>query len=136
MAIVAVIAIVAAGAGIVFLAMAPGTTSLVPGRPACRARLPAAHQPCVRLRHRPPIRARLSWSVLDAVGAPDLSYHLTAKGKTTFDRKTFESFTETFAVAGDEYSGTIRSHNRGLLLQGIQPSRITAATVARKGGIV
>ncbi len=136
-AIVAVIAIVAAGAGIVFLAMAPGTTSLVPGPAGLPSPTPGG-SPALRSTPTPTADpgAAVMVSFWTRISAPNLSYRLSAKGKTTFDRTTFESFTETYAVAGDEYSGTIRSHNRGLLLQGIQPSRITAATVARKGGIV
>lgn len=138
-ALVAVIAIIAAGAGIVFLAMSPSTSSLVPGPAALASPTPggsAAPRPTATPTTSVDPGAAALAGFWARVSAPDLSYRLTATGKTTFDRKTFESFTESYAVVGDEYSGTIRSHNRGVVLLGMQPSRITSATVARKGGVV
>lgn len=138
-ALVAVSAIIAAGAGIVFLATSPGTSSLIPG-PAGQATSTPGGTTAPRPTATPTPSADPGAAVLAGfwarVSAPDLSYRLTITGKTTLDRKTFESFTESYAVVGDEYSGTIRSHNRGVLLLGIQPSRIASASVARKGGIV
>ncbi len=58
------------------------------------------------------------------VSAPDVSYHMTAKGKSVLDKKTIESYTESIDVVGDAYSGWIDSN--------VSPKSL----IARQNGIV
>jgi hypothetical protein len=58
------------------------------------------------------------------VSAPDVSYHMTAKGKSVFDKKTIESYAESIDVVGDTYSGWIDSN--------VSPKSL----IARQKGIV
>lgn len=136
-AVVAVIVIVVAGIGIVALASSPSRPGPAPnGSPTSRVAdaSPSAFVPTPSPSVDPgkAVMARF-WAL---VSAPDASYRMTIKGRTTFDRKTYESFSDTFTVVGDDYSGTVRSYGPGPLLMGVQPSQIRSASVARKHGIV
>jgi hypothetical protein len=70
------------------------------------------------------------------VSGPNASYHVTGKGRSVFDGKTYETFSESIDVVGDNYAGTLKSHGKGPLLAAIQPSRIKSARIARKDGVV
>jgi hypothetical protein len=139
-AIVAVIVMAVAGVGIVALA----TTPTLPGPgPKPSPTLPVAERSASPLPVGSPtptpttdpgkaVLARF-WTL---VSSPDASYRMTVKGRTTFDKKTYETFSDVFVVVGDDYSGTVHSNGPGPLLAGIQPSQIHSATVARKNGVM
>jgi hypothetical protein len=139
-AIVAVVAIAVAGVGLVALATAPSRSGPGPnGTPTSPAAdRPSSLSPAASPTPTPtadPGQAVLArfWTL---VSAPEATYQMTVKGRTTLDRKTYETFSDTFVVVGDDYSGTVRSDGPGPLLAGVQPSEIRSATVARKDGVV
>ncbi len=124
-AIVAIVAIGAAAVGIGALALSPnvpaanvgslpGAASGAPGRPT------AVPTPSPTVDPGKAVLDRF-WAV---VSAPDLSYHMTASGKSVLDRKTIETYKEAVDVVGDEYSGWIDSS--------VTPKSL----MARKDGVV
>jgi hypothetical protein len=137
--IVAVLAIVAAAAGIGALALSPTLPLANLGAaPSHGAGSASVDHPTPSPTPSPTsdpgatVKARL-WAV---VSAPDLSYRMTGQGKTVLDRKTYQTFVEKFVVVGDDYSGTLKGTPKGPYLMGIRPSQIRSALVARKGGMV
>ena len=133
----AIVAIFVAGAALVVLAVGPDA-----GPSANRATLPpaglASSGPAASPTPTPTVDPGVAiksgfWAL---VSAPDATYRLAAKGRSTFDGKTYETFTDSVDVAGDTYSGTTRRTARGPLLNAIQPSRIKSATIARLDGVV
>lgn len=135
---VAVVAIVIAGAGLVYLAVSPSQTDpkplpsgLADSVPSLRAGV-ATPTPTPTPDPGQAIKDKF-WAL---VSAPDFSYRRSASGKTLFDRKTYETFVESFTVVGDDYTGKTKSSARGPLLAGVQPTRIRSAQVARKDGTV
>ncbi len=126
LAIVAVVVIGAAGLGLAVFALSPNQapTSAVhaspsPGPQAVDAPGPTS-TPSASIDPGKAVLAKF-WNL---VKAPDLSYHLTAKGKTTLDRKTIQTYSESLDVVGDTYSGTITSKING------------KAQIARQDGVI
>lgn len=124
-ALVAVVAIVVAGVGLVALALSPGqagglkpsstfhdTSTLAPGIATPAPPTPA--DPGVAVKDK-------FWAL---VSDPNASYHMTASGRSTVDGKLFESFKQSIDVVGDEYSGWIDSN--------VSPK----GKIARKDGVV
>jgi hypothetical protein len=124
-AIVAVVAIAAAGVGIAALALSPSPPGAThPSAPLSAGGASGGPTPSPT----PSPTADPGKAVLDRfwaiVGAKDLSYHMTAKGKSVFDKKTIETYKESIDVVGDEYSGWIDS------------SVTPKSAIARRDGVV
>jgi hypothetical protein len=138
-AAVAVVAIVVAGAALVVLAAGPDIAGPSANRPTpppagLPSQGPAAAAPTPMPTADPGVAVKAGFWTL--VSAPNASYRLTAKGRSLFDGKTYETFNDWIDVVGDNYSGTIRRTARGPLLNAIQPSQIKAAGIARQDGVV
>ena len=138
-ATVALVTIVMAGSALVALAVAPNGAGPSANRPSlpppgAASSGPSAASPSPTPTPDPGVAIKAAfWA---QVSAPDASYHVSVKGRSVFDGKTYETFSESIDVVGDEYSGTIRRTAPGPLLNAIQPSRIKLATIARKAGVV
>lgn len=123
---VAVLAIAIAGAGLVYLAVSPGGSTGSTTQTGATGTLPSLAAGVATPTPAPtpdPGQVVLDkfWKL---VSDPNASYHMTASGKSTINRKTYQTFKQSIDVVGDEYSGWIDSK--------VSPK----ARIARKDGVV
>jgi hypothetical protein len=126
-AVAVLVAIAVAGSALVALAVVPTGTLPVAGNPTIppaglATSGPSAASPTPSPTVDPGVAVHAKFWAL--ISDKQASYHMTATGKSTLDKKTLATYKESLDIVADEYSGWIDSNSS------------PKATIARKDGVV